>query len=131
MMDVKSGKAFADFIIALNNDIKFLYAGDEKQIEDDDINSLLNTARLDFANSLSEASEKGESFHSSIFVLSLDILVNYCLFDNMQVARVKNYELLLRRYDAVWGYFKRFVDSFSLLEAQVQRGGQNSKENPS
>lgn len=128
-MEVKSGKAFADFIIALNEDVHAVLK-DGKELTEESVVEILKEARKDMAYSLvKDSDEKGTTFHTAIFGLFLDLGAHYCLFDNQQLARVQNYELLFRRYDMVWSFFRSLVDSFSLLESQKQQANERPEEN--
>ena len=116
--ETRAGKAFAEFVAALNQDFLEIAkgSGEDKEKEAQD---LLERVRQESTDHLGDLSTQGMKFHTGIFGPTMDVVFNFCIFDNYHLFKAQNYDVLVERYDIVWYYFQRLIESFGFLSGML------------
>ena len=122
---MKSSKLFADFVVALNNDLQEAREKNPNFTEEDFV-GVLDNIHKQIREELNEHGKAGQTFDSRCFGMVLDITGNYLFMDNVRLGyklikgEAELYDkLLLNRMDMVWAYFRQIIDSFHIARGLV------------
>jgi len=127
--ETRAGKAFVEFINALQDDI-LETIGDDSNLDEEKVSILSKRLKTDTISLLQKefSTESKKGIHFSVMDFSMDLFFNFIIFDNCQFFKSKHYDLLARRYDMAWFYFRNLIDSFAVLRGLDEPETEESKE---